>query len=103
MFNFKSILVLALTSGVCAGAFADRPWPNKVCDCQVVTTSGAQGLVGIQTFSLDDAKTEVIGLTAMTLLGAHEPADRVIQCVEERSGDTFSDSSFQAWLDDMDK
>ena len=103
MFNFKSVLVLVLSSGVCMGALADRAWPNRAFDCQVVTTSGSQGLVGIQSFSVDDASTGAVGLTAITLLGVREPADRVVQCVERRSGQTFSDSNFQAWLDDMDK
>tara|TARA_R110001599_G_scaffold353823_1_gene599180 strand:- start:63604 stop:63915 length:312 start_codon:yes stop_codon:yes gene_type:complete len=103
MLNFKSVLLFAFCVGVSTGALAERPWPNLVFDCQVITTSGAQGLVGIQSFSLKEAETGALGLSAITLLGSHEPADRVVQCVEKGSGNSFSDSSFQAWVEDMDQ
>ena len=99
MLDVKTILLVILSVLTTAEVLADRAWPNKVFDCQVVTDSGSTGLVGLQTFSLKDAEEGVVGLTATTLLGNRERAVRVVQCVEQGRGKSFSDQNFQAWVD----
>tara|TARA_B110000977_G_scaffold45467_1_gene61802 strand:- start:226 stop:537 length:312 start_codon:yes stop_codon:yes gene_type:complete len=99
MLNIKMILLVILSVLTTAEVLAERAWPNKVFDCQVVTDSGSTGLVGLQTFSLKDAEEGVVGLTATTLLGNAESTVRVVQCVEQSSGKVFKDQNFQAWVD----
>jgi hypothetical protein len=67
----------------------------------VVTINGAQGLVSIQTFSLEDARERAVGLPANTLLGNQDKAARILQCIEQGSGKKFADSSFQAWFEQL--
>ena len=98
MLDVKTILLITLSVLTTAEVVAERAWPNKVFDCQVVTASGSTGLVGLQTFSLKDAEEGVVGLTATTLLGNRENAVRVVQCVEQGSGKVFRDQNFQAWV-----
>lgn len=103
MLNIKSILLVTLSMVATAEVLAEREWPEKVFDCQVETSSGAQGLVSIQSLSLDDAEKGVEGLTAITLLGNEESAVRSMQCIEQRSGKSFTDSNFDAWVAGFDQ
>jgi hypothetical protein len=80
---------------------AERKWPEKAFDCQVVTDSGAAGLVGLQTFSLKAAEVGAVGLPARTLLGSRENTVRVVQCVEQGGMKSVSDQNFQSWLDGL--
>ena len=102
MLNIKSTLLLTLSMAFCAGAFAERQWPEAVFACQVVTNSGAQGLVSLQSLSLQDAESGAVGLPAITLAGSAGVAARVVQCIEEQRGQSFTDSSFQAWYRKLD-
>ena len=101
MLNIKTILLVTLSMLATTEVLAERAWPNKVFDCQVVTDSGSTGLVGLQTFSLKDAEEGVVGLTATTLLGNRENAVRVVQCVEQGRGALFRDQNFQSWVDGL--
>ena len=101
MLDIKTLLLATLSMFAAADALAQRPWPNKVFDCQVVTSTGSTGLVGLQTFSLEDAEEGVLGLPATTLLGRREDTVRVLQCVEQGNGESFSDQNFQAWVDQL--
>ena len=101
MLDAKTILLITLSLLTTAEVVAERAWPNKVFDCQVVTASGATGSVGLQTFSLKDAEEGVVGLTATTLLGNRESVARVVQCVEQGRGASFRDQNFQAWVDGL--
>ncbi len=103
MLNVKSLLLVCLSLLVSAAALAERQWPDQVFDCQVATVSGAQGLVSIQSLSPEDAREGVVGKTAITLLGNQDSAARVIQCVEQGKGNQFTDSSFQAWFEQLDQ
>ncbi len=103
MLNIKPMLLLTLSLVISAQAFAERQWPEAVFACQVVTSSGAQGLVSLQTFSLQDAEVGVIGLPAITLAGSKSVAARVVQCIDARGGESFTDSNFQAWYNKLDK
>ncbi|MEM8560627.1 MAG: hypothetical protein AAGF57_00260 [Pseudomonadota bacterium] len=99
----KWIISLAgLATVISAAAVADREWPEKVYDCHVATISGAYGLVSIQAYSQQAAREGVKGLTATTMAESTGTADRVIQCIEQRSGRRFSDSSFQAWFETLE-
>ena len=101
MLDVKTILLITLSVLTTAEVVAERAWPNKVFDCQVVTDSGSTGLVGLQTLSLKDAEEGVVGLTATTLLGNRENAVRVVQCVEQGRGASFRDQNFQAWVNGL--
>ena len=102
MLNVKTILVVAVSLQFSLAALAERlPWPDKVFDCQVITVDNAQGLVNMQTFSLEDARKGVVGLPAVTLAGNRGTAARVVQCIEQGSGQKFTDSSFQAWFEQL--
>lgn len=103
MLNTKSMLLGVLSVVVSVEAFAEREWPDKVFDCQVVTSSGAQGLVSLQSYSLKDATEGAVGLPATTLLGSNGAATRVVQCLEKGKGRAFTDSNFQAWVDGLDQ
>lgn len=103
MLKIKSVMLFVISAVLCAGAFAERQWPEAVFACQVVTTSGAQGLVNIQSLSRQEAETGVVGLTAITLAQSNGVAARVVQCIEESRGQSFTDSSFQAWYKKLDK
>ncbi|MEM8660362.1 MAG: hypothetical protein AAGF35_05710 [Pseudomonadota bacterium] len=96
------LAVAALSTMFSVAAIADREWPEKVYDCHVATISGAYGLVSIQTFSKESARKGVKGLTAATMADSTGTADRAIQCIEQRSGRRFSDSSFQAWFETLE-
>ena len=80
MSHIKTLLLVTLSMLATADVLAQRAWPEKVFDCQVITSSGSTGLVGLQTFSLEDAEEGVLGLNATTLLGNRESAVRVVQC-----------------------
>lgn len=101
MSHIKTLLLITLSMLATADVLAQRPWPEKVFDCQVITSSGSTGLVGLQTFSLEDAQEGVLGLNATTLLGNRESAVRVVQCLEQGRGKSFSDQNFQAWVDEL--
>ncbi|MDG2046502.1 MAG: hypothetical protein P8J79_04730 [Halioglobus sp.] len=101
MLDIKMILLVTLSVLTALEVLAERPWPEKVFECQIVTASGASGLVGLQTFSLNEAEDGVVGLTATTLLGNKESAVRVVQCVEQGRGQSFKDQNFQAWVDGL--
>ena len=101
MSHIKTLLLITLSMLATADVLAQRPWPEKVFDCQVITSSGSTGLVGLQTFSLEDAQEGVLGLNATTLLGNRESAVRVVQCLEQGRGKSFSDQNFQAWVDQL--
>jgi hypothetical protein len=101
MLDIKRILLVTLSMLATAEVLAERAWPNKVFDCQVLTGSGATGLVSLQTFSLTDAEEGAVGSAATTLLGKRESAVRVVQCVEQGRGKSFSDQNFQAWVDEL--
>ena len=103
MLNIKSILLVTVSLLVSAGAHAEREWPDRVFDCQVVTIDGAQGLVSLQSLSPEDARKGAVGKTAVTLLGNQGSAVRVIQCVEKGQGKKFTDSSFQGWFEKLDQ
>ena len=101
MSHIKTLLLITLSMLATADVLAQRPWPEKVFDCQVITSSGSTGLVGLQTFSLEDAQEGVLGRNATTLLGNRESAVRVVQCLEQGRGKSFSDQNFQAWVDEL--
>lgn len=103
MLNIKSTLVVIFFMLVGAEAIAERQWPEAVFECQVVTTSGAQGLVSMQSVSLAAAEAGVIGLPATTRAGTNDVAARVVQCIDAHGGQTFTDASFQAWYADLVK
>jgi hypothetical protein len=103
MLNLKSILLLILSMAACTSAFAERQWPDTVFACQVVTDSGAQGLVSLQSLSLAEAEAGAVGLPVITLAGSKGTAARVLQCIEARGKNLFTDSSFQAWYAKLDK
>jgi len=103
MLNFKSVVPVCLSLLVSVAALAEREWPERVFDCQVVTVTGAQGLVSLQSLSPEDARQGAVGKTAVTLLGNQGSAARVIQCVEKGTGNKFTDSSFQAWFEKLDQ
>ncbi|MEM1152675.1 MAG: hypothetical protein AAGI44_00945 [Pseudomonadota bacterium] len=96
------ISVATLWTVLSTSALAEREWPEKVYDCHVTTISGAYGLVSIQTFSLDAALQGVKGQTAKTMADLEGTAERAVQCVEQRSGKRFTDSSFQAWVETLE-
>lgn len=98
----KLFLPLALIVGMATGASADGSLPGRVFECQVETTTGAHGLITIQTRSPERAREGVIGYSAATMAGSEGTADRVIQCIEKRTGERFADSSFQAWVDSLE-
>ncbi|NQX90280.1 MAG: hypothetical protein HRT77_16650 [Halioglobus sp.] len=83
------------------GSLAEQEWPEKEYSCQVVTSSGSQGIVGIQTTTLERAEAVVIGHDAITMLGQNEKAATVIQCVQKYVGERFKDSSFQAFAETL--
>lgn len=99
--HIKTLLLVTLSMLATSDALAQRAWPEKVFDCQVIASSGSTGLVGLQTISLEDAEEGVLGLSATTLLGKRESAVRVVQCVEQGRGQSFSDQNFQAWVDEL--
>lgn len=101
--NIKPMLLLTLSIAACTGAFAERQWPEVIFACQVVTSSGAQGLVTLQSLSLNDAEQGAVGLPAITLAGSKGIAERVMQCIEVQGGQAFTDGSFQAWYKNLDK
>jgi hypothetical protein len=103
MQTIRSTLLLTLSMGICSAALAEREWPETTYACQVITNSEAQGLVSIQSLSLQDAQSGAVGKPAITLAGNKGIAARVKQCIEERSGATFTDSSFQGWYARLDK
>ena len=94
-------MLVMLTLLVPIEVLAEKGSPQGVFHCQVVTISGAQGLVSFQTYSLEDAREGVVGKTAITLLGNEDTADRVIQCIELGGDKSFSDSNFQAWFEKL--
>ena len=102
MLKIKSMLLFILSMVVCAGASAERQWPEKVFACQVVTGAGAQGLVNLQSVSQQEAESAAVGLPAITLAQNKGVAARVVQCIEATGGHTFTDSSFQAWYEKLD-
>lgn len=101
MFDIKAILLATVAMVAAAEALAEREWPDRVFDCQVLTSTGSTGLVGLQSFSQEDAEEGVLGLPAITLLGARESTVRAVQCVEQGSGKSFADKNFQAWFDQL--
>lgn len=103
MLNIKSMLLLILSMAMCTAAFAERQWPEAVFACQVVTNSGAQGLVSLQSLSRQEAESGAVGLPVITLAGSTGVAARVLQCIETSGGQTFTDSSFQGWYKKLDK
>tara|TARA_R110002049_G_scaffold232874_15_gene405456 strand:- start:234 stop:545 length:312 start_codon:yes stop_codon:yes gene_type:complete len=103
MLNIRSALLLTVSMGIGTAALAERQWPETTYACQVITHSEAQGLVSMQSLSLQDAESGAVGQSAITLAGNKGVAVRVKQCIEERSGATFTDSSFQGWYAKLDK
>lgn len=103
MLNIKSLVLVCFSLLVSVAALAERQWPDRVFDCQVVTITSAQGLVTLQSLSPEDARKGVVGKTAITLLDNQGTADRAIQCVERKKGETFTDASFQAWFEQLVK
>ncbi len=103
MLNVKTVLLVCSSLLVSVAALAEREWPDRVFDCQVVTITGAQGLVSIQSLSADDAEKGVVGKPAVTLLGERDSAARVMQCIERGKEKAFTDTSFQAWFEQLDK
>ena len=101
MLNIKSVLLVCSSLLFSVVALAEREWPDRVFDCQVVTITGAQGLVSIQSLSADDAQSGVVGWPAVTLLGERDSAARVIQCIERGKEQSFTDASFQAWFEGL--
>lgn len=101
MLATKLRLLLVLSFVFSMEAFAERQWPEKAFDCQVVTNSGSQGLVSLQTFSLKDAQAGAVGLPATTELDNHDVAIRVLQCIEHGKGSSFADAAFQAWFENL--
>jgi hypothetical protein len=45
----------------------------------------------------------VVGLPVITLAGSNGVAARVVQCIEASGGQSFTDSSFQGWYENLDK
>lgn len=103
MLHVKSVLLACLFLLGSVASLAELAWPDRVFNCQVVTVTGAQGLVSLQSLSLEDARQGAVGKTALTLLGNKDTAARVIQCVEKGKGNRFTDSSFQAWFEALDQ
>ncbi len=103
MLKIKSVLLVCSSLLVSVVALAEREWPDQVFDCQVVTITGAQGLVSIQSLSADDAESGVVGKPAVTLLGNRDSAARVIQCIERGKEQAFTDTSFQAWFEGLEQ
>lgn len=103
MLNTRSVLLLTMSMGFSTAVLAERQWPETTYACQVITNSDAQGLVTMQSLSLQDAESGAVGKPAITLAGNKGIAARVKQCIEERSGATFTDSSFQGWYAKLDK
>ena len=103
MLNIKSVLLVCSFLLVSVAALAEREWPDRVFDCQVVTVTGAQGLVSIQSLSAEDAERGVVGKPAITLLGNRDSAARVMQCIEKGKEKAFTDTSFQTWFEKLDQ
>ena len=98
-----AVLLLPLLTLVPMKALGEREWPDRVFDCEVETASGAQGLVSLQSLSLEQAQKGAVGQKAITLLGNRDMASRVIQCIDTGTDSVFIDSSFQAWFENLDQ
>ena len=101
MFTKKTI---ALIAGCClsAGVLAERPWPEREFICEVVTESGAQGVVFMQTFSKEHAAKDVLGFPAQTVVGTFDKTAEVEECIEPSEGEVFTDPNFRAWLETLE-
>jgi len=82
---------------------AEREWPEHKFTCQVITETGAQGLVALQTHSRNHAEEGVKGLEAITNKGNREKTDSVLQCIEPANDEKFSDSGFRAWVASLEE
>ncbi|PLW67548.1 hypothetical protein [Pseudohalioglobus lutimaris] len=85
------------------GASAERIWPDNKFECQVVSSSGARGLVSLQTYTRQDARRGVIGLNAVTDKDNVEEAASVVQCIDLKKGERFRDLAFQSWRDSLEE
>ena len=86
-----------------AGASAEREWPDNKFECQVVTSSGARGLVSLQTFTRQDAMKRVVGMSAVSDRDTVETASSVVQCIDLGKDETFYDAAFQNWRDNLEE
>ena len=82
-------------------ALAERPVPDQEYGCQVVTTSGASGIIYVTSFSRDRAMEVVKGQSAVTIKGTREPIVSTVQCIVRHSDERFSDTYFQAFVDKL--
>lgn len=101
MSKLKPVALGTLCLLTALGVSAEREWPEKEYSCQVVTSTGANGLIGIQTLSRERAEEVVIGHTAITLTKRKEQAVSVVQCIEKSTGEHFDDPSFQSFVENL--
>ena len=93
------LLCLAATFTATA---AEREWPDREFQCQVITESGARGMVSLQTFSKELAIKEVVGLSAWTDMDGSERAAEVVQCIEPAKREAFKDTAFGYWVSTLE-
>ena len=88
---------------ISSAAYAEREWPENKFECQVVTSSGARGLVSLQTFTRQDAMKRVVGMNAVSDRDTVETASSVVQCIDLGKDETFYDAAFQNWRDNLEE
>ena len=84
MLNIRSALLLTVSMGIGTAALAERQWPETTYACQVITHSEAQGLVSMQSLSLQDAEsTRLLKLGNPSLLedGRRALRERLLRSV----------------------
>jgi hypothetical protein len=101
MFKPTNTAIGLLCLFVVTGASAERVWPDNTFECQVVTNSGARGLVSLQTTTRQNAMLRVVGMNAISDKGAMETAASVVQCIDVKRGETFYDAAFQNWRNNL--
>ena len=95
--KLKNVAVIMFYCLSAHWAFAEREWPDNQFECQVVTESGARGLVSLQTFTRQDAMQRVVGLQALNDQEVIETAVSVVQCIDFTTDEKFFDAAFQGW------
>lgn len=100
MLKVNALLVLTCSALLALPAAAERQWPDTTYSCQVVTATGAPGLISIQTLSHKAALTSVIGKPALTRDGMAQTTS-VVQCLERGTGKQFSDLGFRGWTNTL--
>jgi hypothetical protein len=96
---FQTVIIVI---GFLALSTASAKLPEKSFACHVSTTAAFDGLVMMQANDLKDAMKGALSTMAYTTNDSEAKTTSVIECINGRSADRFSDIQFQEFYEGLD-